>query len=183
MQTLAFEPPEPGQFSNPSNPLLLETFLIINLEEFPELTWLSAYLTHLRSLQSECDRITHAIQSIAAMGDIHRGGWIEAYTKTKKGKEYTYYQLRWLAGERKQSGQPKVKTKHLSRHAVAEAQTAIARGEQVKALEKERQQVEAEIERIKYLVRGTSRRLQQVISQNFNLQEGKEGKEGNHDDQ
>jgi hypothetical protein len=80
--------------------------------------------------------------------------------------------LRWLTGERKKSGQPKVKTKHLSHRAVAEAQAAISRGQQAEALEKQRQQVEAEIEHIKCLVRGTGRQLQRVISQNSIVQGG-----------
>ncbi len=148
-----------------------------DLQEFPELTWLSTYLTYLQSLQSECDRLNRAIQSITEEGEIYRDYWIEPYTKTKKGKDYTYYQLRWLTGERKKSGQPRVKTKHLSHRAVAEVQAAIARGNQVETLEKERRQVEAEIERIKYLVQGTGRRLQRVVSQNFSVCEG------NHDEQ
>jgi len=173
MQTLAFEPIESGQFSNSPTPLGLGTSLMLNLDEFPELKWLSTYLTYLHSLQSECDRLSHAIQSIAEAGNVYRDYWIEPYTKTKKGKDYTYYQLRWLTGERKKSGQPKVKTKHLSHRAVAEVQAAIARGNQVEALEKERRQVEVEIERIKYLVRGTGRRLHRVVSQNFKGWEGK----------
>ncbi|MDX2244788.1 MAG: hypothetical protein NW224_29280 [Leptolyngbyaceae cyanobacterium bins.302] len=193
MQTLAFEPIESGQFSNSPTPIGLGTSLMLNLDEFPELKWLSTYLTYLQSLQSECvllrryrkGRLTHAIQSIAEEGEVYRDYWIEPYTKTKKGKDYTYYQLRWLTGERKKSGQPKVKTKHLSHRAVPEVQAArasrypqgVARGNQVEALKKERRQVEVEIERIKYMVRGTGRRLQRIVSQNLNVWEG------NHDDQ
>lgn len=150
---------------------------MLDLQEFPELTWLSTYLTYLQSLQSECDRVTHAIQSITEEGEVYHDYWIEPYTKTKKGKDYIYYQLRWLTGERKKSGQPRVKTKHLSHHAVAEVQAAISRGYQIEALEKERRQVEAELERVRHLVRGTGRRLQRVVSQNSNVWEG------NHDDQ
>jgi hypothetical protein len=177
MQTLAFEPIESGQFSTSKTSVVQGTSLVLDLEEFPELKWLSTYLTYLQFLQSECDRLTRAIQSIAEEGEVYRDYWIEPYTKTKKGKDYTYYQLRWLTGERKKSGQPKVKTKHLSHRAVPEVQAAIARGHRVEALEKERRQVEAEIKRIKHPVWGTGRRLQRVVSQNFTVWKG------NHDDQ
>jgi len=177
MQTLAFESIESGHSSQAPTPIFLGTSFTLDLKEFPELKWLCAYLSYLYSRQSECDRLTHPIQSIAQAGEVYRDYWIEPYTKTKKGKDYTYYQLRWLTGERKKSGQPKVKTKHLSHRAVGEIQAAIARGDQVEALEKERQQVEAEIERVKDLVRGTGKRVQRVISQNSNFPKG------NHNEQ
>lgn len=147
-------------------PAVLGTPLVLNLEEFPELDWLPDYLIALTSLQQERDRLTEAIQAVTIAGDINRDGWIETYTKSKNGKQYTYYQLRWLTGDRKKSGQPKVKTKHLCRGSVGEVRAAIVRGQQVKALEQERQQVEDQIFRLKQLVRGTGRRLNQVVSQN-----------------
>ncbi|MBD1822907.1 hypothetical protein H6F51_10445 [Cyanobacteria bacterium FACHB-DQ100] len=147
-------------------PSVLGTPLVLNLEEFPELDWLPDYLIALTSLQQERDRLTGAIQAVMIAGDINRDGWIETYTKSKNGKQYTYYQLRWLTGDRKKSGQPKVKTKHLCRGAVGEVRAAIVRGQQIKALEQERQQVENQIFRLKQLVRGTSRRLDRVVSQN-----------------
>lgn len=147
-------------------PSVLGTPSVLNLEEFPELDWLPVYVMALTSLQQERDRLTEAIQAVTISGDINRDGWIETYTKSKNGKQYTYHQLRWLTGDRKKSGQPKVKTKHLCRGAVGEVRAAIVRGQQVKALEQERQQVEDQIFRLKQLVRGTSRRLNRVISQN-----------------
>ncbi|MBD1842611.1 hypothetical protein H6F89_04130 [Cyanobacteria bacterium FACHB-63] len=148
-------------------PAVLGTPLVLNLEEFPELDWLPAYMMALTSLQQERDRLTGAIQAVTITGNINRDGWIETYTKLKNGKQYIYYQLRWLTGDRKKSGQPKVKTKHLSRRSVGEVRAAIVRGQQVKALEQERQQVEEQIFRLKQLVRGTGRRLDRVVSQNL----------------
>lgn len=151
---------------------VLGNSLVLDLEEFPELNWLPACLAALHALHNECDRISCDIQAIAQAGDIYHDQWIEPYTKTKNGKQYSYYQLRWLTGERKKSGQPKIKTKHLSHKAVSEVRSAIARENQVEAFEKRRQQVEAEIEQLRHLVRGTERRLQRAISQNFNIREG-----------
>jgi hypothetical protein len=147
---------------------------MVDLEAFPELRWLSAYLSSLHILQSEHDHLSCTLESVAASGEVYHHCWIEPYTKTKQGKEYTYHQLRWLTGERKLSGQPKVKTKHLSHRAIGAVQAAIARGHQVEALEKQRRQVEEEMERLRYLMRTTGRRLHRVISQH-------KGEEGNGD--
>ena len=172
MQILIVERGETCPSSPPAAPLVLGTSATLNLEQFPELGWISFYLTRLYSLQTDRDRLTSEMDAIAATGDVYRDCWIEPYVKTKNGKHYPYHQLRWLTGERKPSGQPKVKTKHLSHHAVGAVRAAIARGQQVVALEQERQRVEAEIERLRHLVRGTGRRLHRGITQNFNLQEG-----------
>lgn len=146
--------------------LVLGNSLVLDLEKFPELDWLSDYFTCLNQLQAECDRLTQAIHAIENEGEVYHDYWIETYTKSKNGKHYTYYQLRWLTGERKNSGQPKVETKHLSHHAVGEIRAAIARGQQVEVLQKQQRQVEAEILKLKHLVRGTGRRLLRVSSQN-----------------
>ncbi len=140
--------------------------LALDLEQFPELDWLPDYLTALTALQHERDHLTQAIQAVTADGEAYRGYWIESYTKSKNGKQYTYHQLRWLTGERKKSGQPNVKTKHLSYRAVGEVRAAILRGQQVEALEKQCQQVEAEMFKLRQLVRGTGSRLRRVNSQN-----------------
>jgi hypothetical protein len=144
---------------------VLGTSLVLDLESFPELSWLPAYLEALTTLQSERDRLTSEIQAIAQSGDVYRHQWIEPYFKTKGGKQYTYYQLRWLTGERKPSDQPKVKTKHLSRRAVGHAQAAIARGQQVEAFEQQRRHIEAEIARLQQLVGVMGNRLKQKIVQ------------------
>ena len=140
--------------------------LTLDLEQFPELDWLPDYLTALTALQHERDRLTQAIQAVTADSEEYRGYWIESYTKSKNGKQYTYYQLRWLTGERKKSGQLKVKTKHLSYQAVGEIRAAISRGQQVEVLEEHQQQIAAELFKLKQLVRGTGRRLRRVDSQN-----------------
>ncbi|MGG6297753.1 hypothetical protein ACQ4M4_25450 [Leptolyngbya sp. AN02str] len=144
----------------PHTPLVLGTSLMIDLAEFPELAWISTYLMQLHALTQECDRLTTSINALLAEGDIYRDGWIETYIKTKNGKQYEYHQLRWLTGERKPSGQPKVKTRHLSRRAVGEVRGAIARGQQVKVLEQQRQQVELQLSRLKRLAQIPDRRLQ-----------------------
>jgi hypothetical protein len=126
---------------------------------------LPTYLTLLSSLHYDRNRLTQVIHAIAEEGEVYRDQWIETYTKSKNGKQYLYYQLRWLTGEYKPSGQPKVKTKHLSHRVVGEVRAAIARGHQVAALEQQCQAVEAEITRLQQLVRGTGRRLQRVVSQ------------------
>jgi len=147
-------------------PQFLGTSLVLNLEEFPELNWLITYLATLTFLESERDRLTQAIQAIAEAGDVYRNCWIEPYLKTKRDKQYTYYQLRWLTGERKPSRQPKVKTKHLSHRAVGEVRAAIARGHQIDALEQQRQDIEVEIQRLKQRVQGTGKGLKHISSQN-----------------
>ena len=147
-------------------PQVLGTSLVLDLDDFPELNWLLTYLTTRAALQSEHDRLTHAIAALAADGEVYRDYWIEPYTKTKNGQQYTYHQLRWLTGERKQSGQPRVKTKHLSHRAVGEVRAAITRGHQAETLEQQRQQMEADLSRLKQLVQGTGRRLQRLSSLN-----------------
>ncbi|WP_190550343.1 hypothetical protein [Trichocoleus sp. FACHB-591] len=146
-------------------PAVLGNSLVLDLDAFPELHWLPTYLTLLNSLHYDRDRLTQAIQAITEEGEVYRDQWIETYTKSKNGKQYLYYQLRWLTGEYKPSGQPKVKTKHLSHRVVGKVRAAIARGHQVAALEQQRQAVEAEITRFQQLVRGIGRRLQRAVSQ------------------
>lgn len=165
MQVPALADPPPT--ISPDSRRVLGTTLILDLEQFPELAWLSDYLTTLAILQSEHDRRTQSIQSIAREGEVYRDCWLEPYTKTKNGKQYIYYQLRWLTGERKKSGQPQVKTKHLSHRAVSEARAAIARGKQIEALEKQQQAVEHQIFKLKQLVRGIAKRLEYTHSQNL----------------
>ncbi|MEP1080203.1 hypothetical protein NDI52_33110 [Leptolyngbya sp. PL-A3] len=151
--------------SNGANaPLVLGKSLVLDLGNFPELNWLPDYLAALHSLQVERDRITADISAIEQEGDIYRNQWIEPYTKTKNGKPYTYYQVRWLTGEYKKSGQPKVKTQHLSHKAVGEARAAIARGHQVMALERERQHVDEQIARLRQFVQGIGRRMKHARS-------------------
>lgn len=140
-------------------PLVLGNSLVLDLDRFPELNWLTNYFAALNSLQAERDRITQDIRAIKREGEVYHEQWIEPYTKTKNGKQYTYYQVRWLTGEYKQSGQPKVKTKHLSPRAVGEVRAAIERGHQVTTLERERQQVDERIARLKHLVRGIGKRV------------------------
>ncbi len=170
MQNLRLEcldqPPHPQIPKQSTDQNVLGNLLVLDLTQFPELEWISGYLAHLQTLQAECDLISQAIQEITAEGDAYHDYWIEPYTKSKNGKHYTYYQLRWLAGGRKDSGQPKVRTKHLSHQAVGEVRAAIDRGHKVQALEYQRQQVEAEISRLKHRVQGTERRLKRAISQN-----------------
>jgi len=166
MQVFTLETVERCPVFQVATPQVLGTSIVLNLEEFPEFNWLPVYLTTLTTLQNERDRLSHSIQAIAE-GEVYRNCWIEPYTKTKNEKQYTYYQLRWLTGERKKSGQPKVKSKHLSHRAVSEVRAAIARGQQVEVLEKQRQQVETEIFRLKQLVQGIDKRLQRVSSQNL----------------
>ena len=144
---------------------VLGNSLVLDLETFPELRWISAYLAELNRLQTEVDRLSQAIQAVSEAGEVYHDYWIEPYIKTKNGKQYTYHQLRWLTGERKKSGQPKVKTQHLSDIRLGEVRAAIDRGHQVEALERQRQQVEAEMARLKRLVRGTGRRLEHLTSQ------------------
>lgn len=157
---------EPISSSGSSLSAVLGNPLVLDLDTFPELHWLSTYLTRLNSLHHDRDRLAQAIQAVAEEGEVYRDQWIETYTKSKNGKQYLYYQLRWLTGEYKPSGQPKVKTKHLSHRIVGEVRAAIARGHQVEVLEQQRQAVEAEITRLQQLVRGTGRRLQRAVSQN-----------------
>ncbi|MBM0744986.1 hypothetical protein JOY44_26055 (plasmid) [Phormidium sp. CLA17] len=167
MQVFTLETVERCPVFQVATPQVLGTSIVLNLEEFPELNWLSAYLTTLNTLQSECDRLCHSIQTIAAEGDVYRNCWIEPYTKIKNEKKYTYYQLRRLTGERKKSGQPKVKTKHLSHRAVGEVRAAIARGEQIAALEKQQEQMKVQLSRLKQIVWGTDRRLERMGFQNL----------------
>ncbi|MBD2158514.1 hypothetical protein [Leptolyngbya sp. FACHB-16] len=140
--------------------LVLGNSLVLNLESFPELNWLTSYFTTLQSLQMERDRISYDIKAIEQEGTVYREQWIEPYTKTKNGKQYTYHQMRWLTGEYKKSGQPKIKTKHLSNRALGEVRAAIERGRQVAALEQERQHVDEQISRLKHLVRGIGKRIE-----------------------
>lgn len=165
MQVFTHKTVKPCLAVTVATPPVLGTSLVLDLEEFPELDWLIAYFASLTVLQSECDRVSLSIQAIAEEGDIYRNCWIEPYTKTKHEKQYTYYQLRWLTGERKKSGQPKVKTKHLSHRAMGEVRSAIARGDQIEALEQQRQQIETEIVKLKQLIRGTGRRLERMSYQ------------------
>lgn len=87
----------------PSNeldePLFLGNSLVLNLDDFPELNWLTDYFAALHSLQTERDRITADIRAIEQEGEVYHDQWIEPYTKTKNGKQYTYHQVRWLTGE------------------------------------------------------------------------------------
>jgi hypothetical protein len=136
MQNFMLEASEPFPTVQVTRSPVLGMSLVVDLEEFPELNWLPDYLITINALQHECDRLTQAIQRVTEAGQVSRDCWIETYTKTKNQKQYSYYQLRWLTGERKLSGQPKVKTKHLSHRAVSEVRAAIARGQQVEALEK-----------------------------------------------
>jgi hypothetical protein len=156
---------EPNSSGGSGLPAVLGNSLVLDLDVFPELHWLSTYLTRLNSLHQDRDRLTQTIQAIAKEGEVYRDQWIETYTKSKNGKQYLYYQLRWLTGEYKPSGQPKVKTKHLSHRVVGEVRAAIARGHQVEVLEQQRQAVETEITRLQQLVRGTGRQLQRAVSQ------------------
>lgn len=165
MSYLASVTAEPSSSSGSSLPAVLGNPLVLDLDAFPELHWLPTYLTRLNSLHHDRDRLTQAIQAIAKEGEVYRDQWIETYTKSKNGKQYLYYQLRWLTGEYKPSGQPKVKTKHLSHRVVGKVRAAIARGHQVADLEQQCQAVEAEITRLQQLVRVTGRRLQRAVSQ------------------
>lgn len=151
--------------SSPASPLVLGKALVIDLHQFPELDWLSDYLSTLASLQAECDRLTQAMQAIWQEGEVYRDCWIEPYTKTKNNKHYTYHQLRWLTGEHKPSGQPKVKTKHLSHQTVSAARAAIARGHQIAHLEAQRQQLATQIVRLRQRVQGIEKRLRHAYSQ------------------
>ncbi len=166
MQTFTVERVIPCPIIPPRPPVVLGTSLVVDLEEFPELEWLSTYLDCLRTLQSEYDHLTQAIATLTNEGTVYRDYWIETYTKHKNNKHYTYYQLRWLTGERKKSGQPQVKTKHLARPVVAAVRAAIHRGQQIAVLEQQQQVIAADITRLQQLVRGTSRRLQRALSQN-----------------
>lgn len=162
MQTLTPEAIAPSSTRQNSPFLVLETPIFLDLEEFPELSWLPTYLNQLSTLHHERDRLLQTIKAVSAEGDIYRNCWIEPYTKSKNGKQYQYYQLRLLTGERKKSGQPKIKTKHLSHRRVAEVRAAIARGHQVEELERQVQQIEMHLSRLKRLVQGTERRLQRL---------------------
>ncbi|MBD2153099.1 hypothetical protein [Leptolyngbya sp. FACHB-16] len=157
----------PDLQQTPSNELdellVLGNSLVLNLDNFPELEWLTDYFAALHSLQVERDRITQDIKAIEQEGEVYHDQWIEPYTKTKNGKQYTYYQVRWLTGEYKASGQPKVKTKHLSYREVGEVKGAIDRAHQVLALEQDRQEVEEQIARLKRTVRAIVRRIQHQI--------------------
>lgn len=164
MQLLPSEGAE-HRLTLPDTPLqVLGTSVVLDLETFPELYWLTAYLTTLTALQQELDRLNQAIQALTDEGDVYRDCWIEPYTKTKNGQQYAYHQLRWLTGERKPSGQPKVKTKHLSQRVVGAVRAAITRGHQVESLEQQRAQVEAAMARLKRLVQSIGRRLQRLSS-------------------
>ena len=167
MQYITALVPEPCSFEELGGSDILGNSIVLDLNNFPELQWLSLYLKRLNCLSNQRDQINDAIRAIAREGEVYRSEWIEPYTKTKGSKSYTYHQLRWLTGDRRPSGQPKVKTKHLSHKQVGEARAAIARGHQVKALEKQRQRIDEEISALRQLVRGTGRTLQQQIYQNL----------------
>ena len=138
----------------------------IDLDKFPELAWLAGYLDALNTLKTRRDQLTESIEAIAQEGTVYREQWIEPYTKTKGGKSYTYYQLRWLTGERKPSGQPKIKTKHLSRQQLGEARAAIARGQKTVALERQRKEIEEEIAQLKRLAQSAGDKLRHRIARN-----------------
>ncbi len=150
---------ELGSVGGSASPRVLGNVVAIDLEMFPELGWIRDYLDALGELQAECDRIGAEIRAIEQEGEVYRDMWIEPYTKYKGGKEYTYYQLRWLTGERRKSGQPKVRTKHLSHRVVGEVRGAIERGRQGEQLEQQRQLVEEKIIRLRQIVLGTNKRL------------------------
>ncbi|WP_088894947.1 hypothetical protein [Leptolyngbya ohadii] len=138
---------------------VLGNSIVLDLDQFPELQWISRYLAVLHRLQAERDRFTQDIRAIEQEGDVYFDQWVEPYTKTKNGKQYTYHQLRWLTGEYKKSGQPKVKTKHLSHQQVGGVRAAVERGQQVKALQEQQSLIDARIVRLRQLVRSTGRRL------------------------
>jgi hypothetical protein len=153
-------PAFPQAHSEPEE--VLGNSIVLDLDQFPELQWLSRYLAALQMLQAERDRISHDIRSIEQEGDVYFDQWIEPYTKTKNGKRYNYHQLRWLTGESKKSGQPKVKTRHLSHQQVGEVRAAIERGQQVKTLQEQQLLIDAQIVRLKQLVRSTGRRMKRL---------------------
>ena len=167
MQYITALVPEPCSFEELGGSEILGNSIVLDMGNFPELQWLSLYLKRLDWLHSQRDQINDAIRAIAREGEVYRSEWIEPYTKTKGGKSYTYHQLRWFTGDRRPSGQPRAKTKHLSYKQVGEARAAIARGHQVKALEKQRQHLDEEISALRHLVRGIGRTLQRQIYQNF----------------
>jgi uncharacterized protein (DUF2249 family) len=138
---------------------VLGNLLFLNLEDFPELSWLPDYLAALQALHQEHDRLSGEIEAIRQAGDVYRDQWIEPYIKTKNGKQYTYHQLRWLTGERKKSGQPKVKTKHLPHYIVNQIEAAIKRGHQIEALEQQQKLIDVEINKLKQQVQRTGNRL------------------------
>ncbi|WP_088889824.1 hypothetical protein [Leptolyngbya ohadii] len=152
----AFPPPQ----SEPEE--VLGNSIVLDLDQFPELQWISRYLIALHRLQADRDRLAQDIRAIEQEGDVYFDQWIEPYVKTKNGKQYTYHQLRWLTGEYKKSGQPKVKTKHLSHQQVGEVRAAIERGQQVKALQEQQSLIDAQIVRLRQLVRGTGRRMKRL---------------------
>lgn len=157
---------ELGSAGECASPGVLGNVVTVDLEVFPELGWIRDYLSALGELQAECDRISSEIRAIEQEGEVYRDMWIEPYTKYKGGKEYTYYQLRWLTGERRKSGQPKVKTKHLSHRVVGEVRGAIERGKQVESLEQQQQLIEEEVVRLRQLVQGVGRRTKKARSLN-----------------
>lgn len=140
--------------------------LHINLTNFPELEWLVSYLDSLRALESRRNQLTQSLEAIAKQGEIYREQWIEPYTKTKSGKSYTYYQLRWLTGERKPSGQPRIKTKHLSKKQLGEARAAIGRGQKIVAIERQCKDIDEEIFQLKRLAQKTGDKLQRMTAKN-----------------
>jgi len=142
-----------------ASPGVLGSVVTVDLETFPELCWIRDYLEALGELQAECDLSNSAIRAIEQEGEVYRDVWIEPYTKNKGGKGFTYYQLRSLTGERRKSGQPKVRTKHLSHRMVGEVRGAIERGKQVEWLEQQRQLVEEKMIRLRQIVLGTDKRL------------------------
>ncbi|MEP0914547.1 hypothetical protein NDI45_26960 [Leptolyngbya sp. GB1-A1] len=141
---------------------VLGNSIVLDFDQFPELQWISRYLAALHKLQAERDRLAQDIRAIEQEGEVYFDQWVEPYTKTKNGKQYTYYQLRWLTGEYKKSGQPKVKTKHLSHQQVGEVRAAIERGQQVKSLQEQQSLIDAQIVRLRQLVRSTGRRMQRL---------------------
>jgi hypothetical protein len=150
-------PAFPPTHSEPEE--VLGNSIVLDLDQFPELQWISRYLATLHKLQAERDRLAQDIRAIEQEGDVYFDQWIEPYTKTKNGKQYTYHQLRWLTGEYKKSGQPKVKTKHLSHQQVGEVRAAIERGQQVKSLQEQQSLIDAQMVQLRQLVRSTGRRM------------------------
>lgn len=160
MQTISLGAPSLPVLTSPDPNLVLGNSILINLELFPELAWIQRYLQTLHSLQQERDRLAQAITAIEALGEVRFNQWIEPYCKTKNGKTYTYAQLRWLTGETKPSGQPRVKTRHLSRAVVGEVRAAIERGQQIHALQQQQAAIEQRMTALKHRVH----RIHNVLS-------------------
>jgi chaperonin cofactor prefoldin len=151
--------------SQPQRGEVLGNAIALNLDHFPELHWITDYITALQTLQTERDRLSLDIQAIEQEGEAYYDQWIEPYTKTKNSKQYHYHQVRWLTGEYKKSGQAKVKTKHLSHRQVAEVRAAIDRGHQVKALQKQQYLIDERIAELKQKLQTAGKDLQRAIAQ------------------